>query len=104
MTGGGASISARVLAAVRSGAPTLADVADQAGIDVDLARVVVDELVRRGLLQATVLSSGCPASGCASCASGDHGAPGCGASAPGAERSGPVLVALSIPTGAPPAP
>lgn len=85
-----------VLAAFESGCATLSEVAEHAGLDRDLVDAAVDHLVRTGRLVAGTLSTGCPSDGCGSCASGTTDGPGCGAPRPSSERSGPVLVTLSL--------
>lgn len=85
-----------VLAAFESGCATLTEVAEHARLDRDLVDAAVDHLVRTGRLVAGTLSAGCPSAGCGGCASGTGGEPGCGAAAASSERSGPVLVTLSL--------
>ncbi|CAI9407571.1 hypothetical protein AESSP_01848 [Aestuariimicrobium sp. T2.26MG-19.2B] len=87
-----------VLAAFGAGALSLDEVADRTGLDRDVVDAAVDHLRRMGRLRATELAVGCPSGGCGSCASGRPDATaGCGAAAPSAHRSGPVLVQLSLP-------
>lgn len=86
-----------VLAALREGATSLDEVARGTGLARDTVSAAVDHLVRLGRIEASELAVGCPTGGCGSCASGtETGEAGCG-STPSPRRSGPVLVALSIP-------
>jgi len=71
-TAQGGPLSA-VLAAVRGGARSLPEVARRAGLSDEMARAVVDHLVRSHRLLVRQLTSGCPSGGCGSCAL----APGC---------------------------
>ena len=85
-----------VLRAFEQGAGSLHEAATMTGHSLDLVSAVVDELVRLGRLDAQVISSGCPSSGCGTCASGVDGSPGCGAEQASTQRRGPVLIALSV--------
>lgn len=91
-----------VLAAFAAGAHSLDEVAERSGRPLDVVRAAVEHLVRAGRLDARELSLGCPAAGCAGCASGTAaGAAGCGAPGPSARRPGRVLVTLSLRAGRP---
>ena len=85
-----------VLDAFAGGAGSLAEVAQRTGLSPSVVSASVDHLVRMGRLEAKQLSVGCPSGGCGSCASGVDEGPGCGASGPSKDRSGPVLVALTL--------
>lgn len=88
----------RVLEAFSTGASSLAEIAARTGLPADVVSGAVDHLVRAGRLSSKELAIGCPSGGCGSCASGTpDGAPGCGAPRPSRERTGRVLVALSLP-------
>ncbi|GAA1393615.1 FeoC-like transcriptional regulator [Luteococcus peritonei] len=88
---------AAVLQAFQQGATSLDEVARMAGLDREVVGAGVEHLRRMGRIEARELSMGCPSGGCGSCASGtDEGTAGCGAAAPSATRSGPVLVQLSL--------
>lgn len=93
-----------VLDAFHAGCTTLGEVAVRAGLDRDLVEAAVAHLVRTGHLVAETMSTGCPSGGCGSCASGGAAGPGCGASGPSVQRSGPVLVTLSLPRAGGPGP
>lgn len=84
-----------VLDALAAGAPSLAEVARRTGLDRGLVESAVDRLVRRGLVDAQVLATGCPSGGCGSCPAGEQAA-GCSRARPGATSSGSVLVALTV--------
>ncbi len=56
-----------VLAAVNSGAVTVADIALRTGLDRDVVAAAVQHLIRAGRIGTAALSSGCPASACAGC-------------------------------------
>ncbi|HTY72978.1 MAG TPA: hypothetical protein VMI11_11220 [Actinomycetes bacterium] len=85
-----------VLDAFGLGVRTLDEVCRCTGLPRDVVDAAVEYLVRSQRLRAEQLTSGCPSGGCGSCASGSAGSPGCGATASSAERTGPVLVALSL--------
>lgn len=85
-----------VLGAVHAGARSRAEIGERTGLRRDAVDTAIDLLVRRGRLEARELASGCPTGGCGGCASGDHGAPGCGAGGPSPRRAGPVLVQLTV--------
>jgi hypothetical protein len=85
-----------VLGAFEDGARSRAGVCDRTGLRRDVVDAAIEHLVRMGRLEARELTGGCPDGGCGSCASGSGDAPGCGAPAPSARRSGPVLVSLSL--------
>ncbi|HEY6934186.1 MAG TPA: FeoC-like transcriptional regulator [Marmoricola sp.] len=85
-----------VLAAFDAGARSRTEIGELTGLGRDSVDAAIGHLVRMGRLEARELSTGCPGGGCGSCASGVDGAPGCGASAPGPRRSGPVLVQLTV--------
>lgn len=85
-----------VLDAFGSGATTVADIVARTGMADDVVRASLDHLIRTGRVTATEMASGCPDGGCGSCASSVEGAPGCGAVQSSPQRSGPVLVALSL--------
>lgn len=96
MTTVGGPLSA-VLESFAAGVHSLADVAARTGLSRDTVDAAVEHLVRTGRLEARQLAIGCPDAGCGWCASGESdGAPGCGADGPSRQRSGPVLVALSL--------
>ena len=84
------------LSAFEGGASTLAEVTEITGLSRDSVDAAVAHLVRLGRLEARELAMGCPSRGCGGCASAVAGAPGCGASAPSASRSGSALVALTL--------
>lgn len=86
-----------VLGQFAGGATTLAEVSRATGLSRDVVDASVAHLVRLGRLDAKELALGCPSGGCGTCASAVDAAPGCGASAPSRQRSGPVLVALTLP-------
>ncbi len=69
-----------------------AEVGRMTGLRADVVDAAVEHLRRMGRLRADPVTTGCPDGGCGTCASGSGGAPGCGTG-----RSGPVLVALSLP-------
>lgn len=85
-----------VLAAFDAGARSRAEIGSLTGLRRDSVDAAIEHLVRMGRLEARELSTGCPGGGCGACASGVDGAPGCGASGPSAQRSGPVLVQLTV--------
>jgi hypothetical protein len=85
-----------VLTAFETGARSRAEVCDRTGLRRDVVDAAIEHLLRMGRLDARELTTGCPDGGCGSCASGSGGAPGCGAPAPSAGRSGPVLVSLTV--------
>lgn len=86
-----ASPSRLVLDAFAAGETSLAGVAARTGLPSDLVALIVDELVRLGLLQREALSSGCPQTG---------GCGGCPSSTPcpsgAAGGRGPVLVTVRL--------
>lgn len=87
-----ASPSRAVLAAFAAGETSLAGIAARTGLPADLVAVVVDELVRLGMLGREVLGSGCPASGgCGGCASASPTGAACGS-----RGRGPVLLTLRV--------
>lgn len=57
-----------VLAAFEAGAVTHAEASRATGLSRDVVGAAVDHLVRLGRLERQVLTTGCPASGCGSCA------------------------------------
>ncbi len=57
-----------VLNAYREGAVTHAEASRATGLSLDVVGASVDHLVRMGRLDRQVLTFGCPASGCGSCA------------------------------------
>jgi hypothetical protein len=85
-----------VLDAFRSGARSRTALCQATGLSSDVVDAAIEHLVRMGRLEARQLSTGCPGGGCGTCASGVDGAPGCGASGPSAQWSGPVLVQLTL--------
>ena len=88
---------AAVLAAFEQGATSLDEVARVTGLDRQVVEVGVDHLRRMGRIEARELAMGCPSGGCGGCASANaDGSAGCGAAAPSATRTGPVLVQLSL--------
>ena len=88
-----------VLESFESGATTVAGIARDTGLSVDLVQAVMDELIRMGKLRATQMTYGCPtgASNCGPCSLASEEGTAC-ASGPGSDR-GPVLIELN--TGAP---
>lgn len=85
-----------VLAAFDSGVHSLEEICTHTGLSRQVVDAAIDHLVRAGQIEARELAVGCPTAGCGSCASGTaSGGAGCGAPGPSAQRSGPVLVALS---------
>lgn len=87
----------QVLAEFEAGSSSIAQIAVRTGLDEDSVRAAVDHLVRSGRLEERHLAMGCPSGGCGSCASASaDGGPGCGASGPSAQRSGPTLVQLTV--------
>lgn len=86
-----------VLAAFRDGASSLDEVGRRTGLAPDVVTASVDHLRRMGRIEARELAMGCPGGGCGSCASGTaDGQAGCGSAGPSSQRSGPVLVQLSL--------
>lgn len=89
-----------VLTAMRAGTGTVDGVARATGLSGQVVRAAMDQLVRLGRVEASPLTTGCPADGCGTCPSGvaaeDEAAtaPGCG-SGP-RTRSGPVAIALRV--------
>jgi hypothetical protein len=81
-----------VLAELTAGAPSLDEVARRTGLDRDVVRAAVDQLVRLGRVRADTLSTSCPDTGCGGCAASSCGSRG--APAPSGRR--PVLVSLSV--------
>ncbi len=88
-----------VLAAITDGAITTHEIARRTALSPDTVAASIEHLVRIGRLTASTLARGCPDGGCGGCASGDNGAPGCGAAGPSQSRRGPTLVALTIKRG-----
>ncbi len=87
-----------VLGAFESGARSLDEISRRCALSRDIVDAAVEQLVRLGRLEAGELAIGCPSGGCGGCASGHaDGSAGCGARAPGAGRTGPVLVTLRLP-------
>lgn len=85
------SPSRAVLAAFADGETSMAGIAARTGLPADLVPVVVDELVRLGLIERQTLSSGCPTSGgCGGCASATATGSACGS-----RGRGPVLLRLN---------
>ncbi len=96
-TAAGARPLTAVLAAFEGGARSLDEVGTRTGLSRDVVSAAVEHLVRLGRIEAKELAIGCPSAGCGSCASGTaDGTPGCGAPQPSGQRSGPVLVTLSL--------
>ena len=86
-----------VLGAFETGARSLDEIAHRCELSRDLVDAAVEQLVRLGRLESGELAIGCPSGGCGGCASGHaDGSAGCGASAPSAGRTGPVLVTLRL--------
>jgi hypothetical protein len=83
--------SARVLAAIQAGSPTIPAIAQQAGLDPGVARLVVDRLVAGGHLRRDRLSAGCPTTGCGACPT----ARGTGGGDARAGTTCPVVLAIS---------
>lgn len=85
-----------VLESFENGAPSVAGIASDTGLSVDLVQAVMDQLIRMGKLRATPLSYGCPtgASNCGSCSLTSEDGSAC-ASGPGTAR-GPVLIELIV--------
>jgi hypothetical protein len=64
------------------------------GLDRDLVDTALDHLTRLGRVRVERLASGCPASGCGACPSGQSdGSAGCG-TLPGSAGRAPVAVTL----------
>ena len=86
-----------VLAEMRAGTPTVAEIVRRSGLDDSVVRAAVDHLVRSGRVESRELSMGCPASGCGGCASAtEEGAPGCGLPSPvPGRRAGLVTLTLT---------
>jgi hypothetical protein len=89
-----------VLTAIDDGAGTIAEIRSRTGLRIDVVTAALEHLERAGEVSLTVLTSGCPAGGCAGCAlrlASGTGAdlPGCGASAPDPDRRGPALVGFT---------
>lgn len=86
-----------VLDAFERGASTIDEIAGLTELSRDVIVAAVDHLRRMGRIEATGMVAGCPGGGCGSCAfaHGD-GAPGCGAPGPSPQRTGAVLVQLSL--------
>lgn len=78
-----------VLRCVQEGARSLPEISRRTGLNEAMVRACVDHLVRRGLLESSPISVGCPGSGCGSCVFGTRpdGGPGCLA---GPRSTGPV--------------
>jgi hypothetical protein len=57
-----------VLAAVESGAATVADVAQRTGLDRDVVAAAIQYLVRTGRVGTASLTSACPSTACGGCA------------------------------------
>lgn len=85
-----------VLESIEAGTSSVADVAARTGLQPDVVRGAVDNLVRLGRLSAEAMAFGCPSGGCGSCASARGGTPACGLSRASAQRQGPVLVTLRV--------
>jgi hypothetical protein len=86
-----------VLGAFEAGVHSVDEVATLTGLSRDVVDAAIAHLVRAGRIEARELAIGCPDGGCGSCASGQvDGSAGCGASGPSAQRSGPVIVTLSL--------
>jgi hypothetical protein len=92
---GGASLRT-VLDAFAAGAHTLDDVARSTGLDIELVRLAVDQLVTLGLVDAERVGAGCPDGGCGSCAATGSGEVACG-SGGGREQGGLVSLTLHRP-------
>jgi len=86
-----------VLAEMRAGTPTVAEIVRRSGLEDSVVRAAVDHLVRSGRVESRELSMGCPASGCGGCAAAtDDGAPGCGLPSPvPGRRAGLVTLTLT---------
>lgn len=87
-----------VLESFEAGATSIAGIARETGLSLDLVRAVVDQLIRMGKLRATAMSYGCPidSSDCGGCASASAMGAACD-SGPNHSR-GPVLIELSNPS------
>lgn len=85
-----------VLGAITAGARSRAEIGTRTGLRTDVVDAAIDHLIRLGRLDAKQLATGCPTGGCGSCASGVDDAPGCGAPSASPQRSGAVLVQLSV--------
>lgn len=86
-----------VVAAIRSGSGTIAEVERATGMPRDVVEAVLDHLGRLGRLTSEQVQVGCPATGCGSCllSSGvSRSCPGAGSPRPG---SGAVLMSLRTP-------
>jgi hypothetical protein len=86
-----------VRAAVVDGAGTFEAIARRTGLDVDLVRLAVDQLLGLGLLTSDRLQVGCPDGGCGSCPSSGAGT-SCGAG--GSTSRGLVLLTIGRTRGA----
>lgn len=81
--------------AIAAGAQSRRDLADRTGLDPSVVDAAIDHLIRLGRISTEQLGSGCPDTGCGSCASGkSDGTAGCGATGP-ANARGPVLLQLT---------
>jgi hypothetical protein len=80
-----------VLDQMSKGTSTVAAMARNTGIDVDVLRAALDHLVRTGRVAAHELPIGCPTGGCGSCAS----ATGCGVAPANGARRGLVTLSLT---------
>ncbi|MEL4358715.1 MULTISPECIES: FeoC-like transcriptional regulator [unclassified Luteococcus] len=86
-----------VLAAFESGATSLEEIGQRTGLGPDVVQTSIDHLRRMGRIEAKELAMGCPSGGCGTCASGrSDGSAGCGSDGPSTQRTGPVLVQLSL--------
>ena len=81
-----------VLDAFASGAVTVDDVAQRTGLDGDLARVAIDQLVALRLIATDNASTSCPPTACGGCSSPSGS--GC-ATGGAARRGGLVMLTLS---------
>jgi len=86
-----------VVAAIRAGSGTIADLERATGMPRDVVEAVVDHLGRLGRLMSEPVQLGCPATGCGSCflsSEAGRSCPGPGSPRPG---SGAVLMSLRTP-------
>ena len=83
-----------VLASFDQGTTSVAGIAQDTGLSVDLVRAVLDQLIRMGKLQVTKLTAGCPvdAASCGGCVSAAPDGSGCGLGP--AESGSPMIIEL----------
>jgi FeoC like transcriptional regulator len=79
-----------VLAEFQGGSTSLAQVAAHTGLDLDLVRSIVDQLVRMRLVSSQPLVAGCPGDGCGGCANVAADGSPCGSG----RETGPVMLRL----------